>query len=1040
MNCSSTQSLRSVIDWGNVPDAIKLLMMVLVMMLMSGQAIGQTGGKTVSGKVISALDNEPLPGVGIRVKDTTIGTITDIDGNYRLDVPAGADMLVFSFIGYVTEEVPIGSQSVINTSLSEDVESLQEVVVVGYGTQREEAVTGSVVSIKGDAVRDVPAANISQALQGRLPGVEFTQTSSQPGAAMQIRIRGSRSLNASNDPLVVLDGIPFAGSVGDINPNDIKSIDILKDASATAIYGSRGANGVILVTTNRGQQGQQAKLNYNGFHGVKTVFAPFPMMNGPEFVALREASGLYPTLGEDESADVDTDWQDLLYRNGMITSHDIGVAGGTDKGNYNFGLGYFEDEGVIPTQQYTRYSLRGALDQGVGEYFRFGFTTNNNYNTTEGSNVGLYSILSMSPIANPYNADGSWKRTIRMPADDQWVYSRDIMDRIGDQWLSETRAFGSYNNIYGEVKIPGVEGLKYRTNLGLNYRQSNGGAFTGEGINAVNPETPSTASISNALTTDWTIENLLTYDRLFAQKHLVNVVGLYSASESQYNRSRMAARDIPAGAFQFYNLGQAAGEITVNPADQHYWKSGLMSWMGRVMYSYDDRYMLTATLRSDGSSRLAPGYKWHTYPAVSAGWNIGRESFLKDLNAINMMKLRVGYGVTSNQAVNPYATLGLLSTRPYNFGPDTYATGFYVSELSNANLGWEFSKTWNYGLDFAILNNRLSGTVEYYVTNTEDILLRVGLPATSGVGSYMANIGATQNKGLELSLNGVILDDLNGWTWEAGVNVYGNRNKLVALAGEQERDESNWWFVGHPIDVIYDYEKTGLWQEDDPHLDILEPGGNVGMIKVRYTGDYDAEGKPVRAIGPADRQILDVNPDFQGGFNTRIAYKGFDLSAIGAFKSGGILISTLYSSSGYLNMMSGRRNNVRVDYWTPENTDANYPKPGGIMSGDNPKYGSTLGYFDASYLKIRTLSLGYNFNNSNRLQKAGFDRLRVYFTAQNPFVMFSPYHRESGMDPETNSFGNENAAVTSAYQRRLLTLGTNAPATRNYLLGFNITF
>jgi hypothetical protein len=355
-------------------------------------------------------------------------------------------------------------------------------------------------------------------------------------------------------------------------------------------------------------------------------------------------------------------------------------------------------------------------------------------------------------------------------------------------------------------------------------------------------------------------------------------------------------------------------------------------------------------------------------------------------------------------------------------------------------LGWEFSETWNYGLDFALLNNRLSGTMEYYVTNTNDILLNVNLPSTSGVNFYTANIGQTQNKGLELSLNGLILDDLNGWTWEAGVNMYGNRNKLVALASGQERDESNWWFVGQPINVIYDYEKVGLWQEEDPYRNILEPGGNVGMIKVKYTGEYNADGTPSRAIGPQDRQILDVNPNFQGGFNTRVAYKGFDLSAVGAFQNGGILISTLYSSSGYLNMMSGRRGNVKVDYWTPENTDAQYPKPGGITSGDNPKYGSTLGYFDASYLKIRTLSLGYNFDNNNWLKNAGLGRLRLYVTAQNPFVLFSPYHQESGMDPETNSYGDENAAVTTTYQRRLLTLGTNAPATRNYLVGLNVTF
>jgi len=447
--------------------------------------------------------------------------------------------------------------------------------------------------------------------------------------------------------------------------------------------------------------------------------------------------------------------------------------------------------------------------------------------------------------------------------------------------------------------------------------------------------------------------------------------------------------------------------------------------------------MISGTLRTDGSSRLAPGHKWHTYPAVSAGWNISNESFMKGVSFVDNLKLRVGYGQTSNQSVAPYATLGLLDTRPYNFG-SVNTVGYYVSILPNPNLGWEYSDTWNYGLDFSILKHRLSGTIEYYVTNTKDLLLGVSLPNTSGVTSYTANVGQTQNKGFELTLNGTILDNVNGWTWEAGVNFYTNRNKLVALASGQTRDEANAWFVGHNINSIFDYEKVGLWQDKDQYLSILEPGGNVGMIKVKYAGEYNADGSPKRAIGPADRQIIDTDPDFQGGFNTRVSYKGFDLSMVGVFKSGGILVSTLYGSSGYLNLMTGRRGNVKVDYWTPDNTDAEYPKPGGIMSSDNPKYGSTLGYFDASFLKIRTISLGYDF--SRNLIKNKDLRMRMYFTVQNPFVLFSPYHKESGMDPETNSYGNENAAVTTSYQRRILTIGTNSPSTRNYVLGVNLTF
>ncbi|MCD8739273.1 TonB-dependent receptor [Mucilaginibacter roseus] len=1008
-------------------------LLLLLLLLMGVSAFAQT--KKVTGKVVDEK-NQPLPGATVKAQSSNVSAATDANGDFTINLPAGEQSVVVSFVGYANMVQALNGQDQLTIKLNPNSKNLEDVVVIGYGTQRREAVTGSVASIGGDKMREVPAPNISQAIQGRLPGVDISQTSTRPGATTQILIRGQRSLTASNDPLIVLDGIPFVGSLADINPNDVKSIDILKDASATAIYGSRGANGVILITTNRGQMGGNAKITYNAYYGTQEVFAPYPMMNGPEFVALRKAAGKF-TNGADEADDVNIDWQNLLYRTGTVNSHDFGVSGGSQTGSYNFGGGYYKNQAVIPTQQYTRYSLRGSVDQQVAKIFKVGFTTNNNYNLTEGSQVGIYGALSSSPIANPYNADGSLKRTIKMPQDETYILTKDIVNNLQDEWLNETRGFATYNSIYGEAQIPWVKGLKYRVNLGLDFIQNNNGYYTGQGINSSVPTSLSVAGVTNSQNYHWVVENLLTYDRTFAEKHNFNVTALYSEEQTKYNSSSMSAKNIPSDAFQFYNLGQATGEITIG--NGNYSLSGLRSYMGRVMYSYDDKYLISATLRSDASSRLAPGYKWHTYPAVSLGWNVNNESFMKDVSWVNRAKVRLGYGQTSNQAVNAYQTLGALNTRQYNFGETNYATGYYVTQLPNAALGWEYSENWNYGLDFTLFNNRLSGTVEYYVNNTKDLLLSVGLPPTSGVNSYTANVGRTQNKGLELSLNGTIINNKNGWTWDLGFNIYANRNKLVALASGQTRDEGNGWFVGHNINSIFDYEYQGLWQEGDPYLNILEPGGNVGMIKVKYTGPVDANGQPTRAIGAADRQIIDVDPDFQGGFNTRVAYKGFDFTMVGAFKSGGVLISTLYGSGGYLNMLTGRRNNVKVDYWTPENTDARYPKPGGIQSGDNPKYGSTLGYFDASYLKIRTMSLGYNLGQL--LPKSSKINIRTYFTVQNAFVLFSPYHKESGMDPETNSFGNENAAVPlPESQRRFLTIGTNTPSTRNFILGLNVTF
>ena len=993
--------------------------------------------------VVTDEDQLPMPGVNVVIKGTTAGTITGGDGAYSIQAADG-DVLVFTYIGYTTEEVTVSGNS-INVKMSPDLIGLSEIVVVGYGTQRKEAVTGSVASMKGDVVREMPAANISQSLQGRVAGVEMQQTSSKPGATMQIRIRGTRSLNASNDPLIVLDGIPFAGSLSDINPSSIKSIDILKDASATAIYGSRGANGVILVTSTKGNLNQEATATYSGYVGAKTVFSKYPMMNGEQLKKMREVadySGKDGSLMEQED-NANTDWQDEIYAPGLVTNHDLSIVGGTKSATYSFGGGYYKEESVLPGQNYSRLSARAAIDQKVGKFLRFGFTSSNNYSITNGANLGLYSVLTASPLVSPTDKDGNQRRVMQLPEDKYWITTRSTIEELVDneKWVNKNTDYGTYNSFYGEISAPFIEGLKYRVNVGLNFKYSESGNFQAKGVFSDNAESPSTASQSKATTYNWAVEHLLTFDRTFGA-HTINAVGLFSAEKSLYYSSNISAKNLPSDYMLYYNIAQAPVEdLNFNPSWQGYSDSGLRSMMGRVMYSYDDRYMLTVAVRKDESSRLAKDNNAHTYPAISAGWNVAKESFMDNVDYLNTLKLRVGYGETSNQSVEPYKTLGLLSQRTTNLG-DIQTNGYYVSELPNPNLGWEYSKTMNYGVDFGFFKNRLSGSFEYYVQKTHDVLLRVNLPATTGVNSIMSNIGKTENKGFELNLNGIILDNYNGLTWEAGLNMYRNKNTLVALASGVKEDKGNWWFVGHPIDVIYDYEKVGLWQEADADImAIEEPQAEPGDIRVKYTGDFDANGLPVRQINDDDRQIMEMDPKFQGGFNTRLSYKGFDLNVIGAYKVGGKLICSLYAANGYLNMLSGRRNNVDVDYWTPENTGAKYPKPGGLTSSNNPKYGNSLGYFSATYCKIRTITLGYNMEsaNWNWMETAGIQRIRIYGTVQNPFVIASKFHKETGLDPETNSYGNENMA-SGAYQRRLLTIGTNTPQTRSFLFGLNVTF
>lgn len=995
----------------------------------------------VTGTVRDAT--EPLVGATISVKGAMgIGATTDLDGHFQLKVKPGTT-LVISYVGYQTQEV-IATGAPINVELKELNTKLNEVVVIGYGNQRRESVTGSVANMSGSVLNEIAATSAAQALQGRIAGVDMQQTSSQPGAEMQIRIRGQRSLNASNDPLIVLDGVPFMGKLSDISTSDIKSIDILKDASATAIYGSRGSNGVIIVTTMTGSSGTPARVTYDGYFGVKTVFHNYPMMSGKKYAAMREYAGLYSN-SLDESDDTNTDWQDLFFRNGTVNSHSVNVSGGTNGGSYSFGAAYYNDQAVIPTQGYERYSLHGTFNQSVGKYFRFGLSTNTSYRETKGTQVSLYNVLSMSPLVDPYNADGQFKRIASMPVDNMFLWTRSVLEGLDDVYLKNDQGLGTYNTLTAQVSCPWISGLSYKVNIGLNYRSGKTGEFTGTGVGSTNENQPNTASVAQEITKNWVVENILNYDARF-DKHEINVTGLFSAERTIYEKTHMSGSAIPAEYFQYYQIGAAQSDLAVDPGKQDYWVSGLQSWMGRVMYNYDNRYMASVAVRSDGSSRLSKGHQWHTYPAISAGWNIANENFMVSTRDwLDNLKLRVGYGQTSNQSISPYSTLGALSSVYYNFGSNM-ATGYYVSTLPNTNLGWEYSSTWNFGLDFGFFNGRLTGSLEYYIQNTHDLLLSVNLPEPSGVKSYMANVGRTRNNGVELTLNGVILDNVNGWTWDAGVNFYANRNKLVELASGEEQDLGNRWFVGYPIDVIYDYKKIGLWQQGEEQLlNILEPGGNVGMIKVEYTGEYDENGLPVRQINTDDRQVMNMEPTLMGGFHTSVSYKNFDLNVIGAFQAGGKLISTIHSSNGYLNMLSGRRGQIDVDYWTEENTSAKYPKPGGLSSNDNPIYGSTLGYFDASYLKVRAITLGYNFDGLKAIKNFGIDRLRLYFTVQNPFVLFSPYTNECGLDPETNTLsdnGSTMAVTMDGYKgaHKLPVVGYNTPSTRSFIFGLNLTF
>lgn len=1024
---------------------VRSLGLMVCALLMPVMAFAQS--ITVRGSVVGT-DNEPIPGAYVAVANTSNGTVTDLDGKFELSVASNATLEV-SFMGYITETVAVNGRTSLAVVLKEDSEALEATVVIGYGTAKKSDITGSIASVGGNDLREIPANDVSRALEGRVAGVQMTQTSSKPGSSMQIRIRGQRSLSASNDPLIVLDGIPFMGSLSDISPNDIKSMDILKDAASTAIYGSRGANGVIMITTYKGVEGSDARISFNTYMAVKKAIK-YPMMPTDKYVKMREMAGSYTnSIYEDNS--VETDWQDLFYRTGFTQNYELSVAGGTKSGSYRFGTTYYKDQAVVPTQAYDRIAINGSVDQRIGKWFKIGFSTNTNFNTNNGNQVDMYACLSKSPILSPYDENGNLYTRVDMPLDpNQYVFTREVIEDLtaAGVYNNESRSFGTYNTGYLQFNFPWIEGLSYKVSGGLNYRNTRGGSFTGSGVNA-QEGSQNGASWSFSENRNWTIENLLTYDRTFG-KHHINAVALYSAEQTTSQGQSLSGKNIPNELFQWYNIGAClATDITVNTGS--YSQYGLLSYMGRLMYTYADKYMLSAAVRSDASSRLSPGHQWHTYPAVSVGWNIHKENFMAGTKSwLDELKLRVGFGETSNQSISPYATLGGLGTSVYNYGDEKYSTGYYVSSLPNTDLGWEYSLTWNYGIDYSFLQGRVRGSIEYYRVSTRDILLSLGLPSSAGVSSTTANIGATQNRGLEFTINGTIIDN-NDWNWTAGLNIYANRNKLVALADGTKENTGQGWFVGMPLNCIYDYVYDGLWQLDDDEavMDKLAPSkmntatgykDAIGSIKVKYFGEYDENGVPVRGISEADKQARSSEAIFAGGFNTTVRWKNLDLSVIGSFQAGGILLSSLHTGNSYLNMLTGRRGQLDVDYWTPENTGAKYPRPGSILSGDNPKYASLLGEFNGTYAKIRTITLGYSLHRTAALRKAGISNCRLYATIQNPgIVLFSDFHKETGLDPETNASSGSTATGRPG-PSGLSYVGFNTPQTHNFLFGINLTF
>ena len=997
-----------------------LLLQLFLFQVLSAQNI------VVTGKITEEGNQQVFPGVTVLVKGTTLGTLSSNTGEYEIEVPNSEAVLVFQFIGLSTQEITVGNRSVIDVSLAQDDLVLQEVVVVGYGTRRKSDVTGAVSSISEKELREMPAVtNAAQLLQGRAAGVDVTINSNKPGATPTVLIRGKRSFAAGNDPLFVIDGIPISGdALNSINPNDIVSMDVLKDASSTAIYGSRGANGVILVTTRRGEPGR-IRVNYNSNYGTQEIMKFPDLMNGAEYAEYKRNSrrsiGLYDdsdpladeklfTAIELESIQTgrETDWWKHIIRKGYVHNQNISFSGGTEKGRYSLAFGLTDNKGIVPNQKFTRYNLRLNIDQKIGERVSVGVSSLGTYSNSDHLDKDpLFSAYSENPLGTPWvdqdpnlglelnNTPGDGNRTNPLI---------DIASEGGNpNSINKRKTLKLFNSIYGEVEI--LDGLKYRMNIGPELTFNSLGNFNAS-RSSINAGGPASANTANEFILAATWENIVTYNTTIAESHRLDFTGLYSRQSRTAEIFGSDVNGLPVDGFEYYNLGAAS---SFNSISSDYAKSSIASWMGRINYVFNDRYLVTLTGRADGSSKFAEGNQWGYFPSVALGWNITNEDFLAANETLSILRLRMSYGATGNEGINPYQTQGLLNRSFYLYG-NTPAFGYTPSTIRNNDLKWETTTTFNVGVDFDLFAGRITGALEVYKSNTTDLLLPRLLPNTSGFSSVLTNVGETQNSGVEflVAAKAVIPQTAGGFSWDVNFNFASNKEKIVELSQGKVDDIGNLRFIDQPLNVFYDFERIGIWQAGEDAAATTN-NSRVGQIRV---ADLNGDGS---ISANDDRKIIGTDvPDFTVGLTNRFAFKGFDLTIVAYARVGHMIQDASWGSNRF---GSGRWNMLNLDFWLPSNPDSNIPEPNTSLVV--PLYGSTLGYFNGSFLKIRNINLGYNFP-SGVVEKMGLESLNLFVSVQNP-IWFSEYtNKDFGYDPEFPTRGT--------------------PVARTYMMGLNVNF
>ena len=948
---------------------------------------------------------EPVIGVNVSVKGTGNGSITDLDGKFTIPNVKEKDVLVVSYIGYLTQSVSVGKQTSFIITLKEDTQALDEVVVVGYGVQKKRDLSGAVSSVKSRDITAIPTTNALEALQGKVAGLDLTASSGKAGADLSFTIRGERSLKASNAPLILVDGIDY-GTTLDINPSDIESIEVLKDASSTAIYGTRGANGIIIVTTKKGKAGK-SKVSLNAFASINMISSYPSIMNGAEYAQLKREAYRDQTTNEylpDEQVftvaqeleyvreGVSTDYRDLMMSNGFNQNYELSITGGTEKTQHSISLGYRGENGLFKNDNYKRLNARVALDHKLLENLKIGTNITYTYKDQNTRRDPLNMCNKIVPLSKPYDENGE---VVRFPAPGYNSQTNPLVDDVDGAVKDNTKATRFFGSLYANWNI--TKDLLFRTTLGVDVRNKRRGYYCS--ANSLDGEGKDSKSLKeHTIESGITWENVLTYSKILGE-HDFQIMGGTSTIYKSKEYTLASGKGQTYGGNIYHNLASNTKEVMI---DSYLNEEKLASFFGRVNYKFMDRYILTASLRADGSSLLADGHKWGYFPSVAVAWRMNEESFLKGFDELSNLKLRLSWGESGQSAIDPYQTVGLLGSSTYSFNNDL-ASGLYPKTMSNKNLTWETTSVFDLGVDFGFFNNRLSGSVDVYKSYTRNVLMNRKIPSTNGYTEVMENIGKTENFGIDVALNSVNIQKKN-FTWTTDFTLSHNKEKIKELASGALRDEANSWFVGEAFQVFYDYKKIGIWQLDEAD-EAAKNGQKPGDIKIQ---DTDGNGE----ITPEDRVIYSKRPKVTFGINNSFTIHDFEFSFF-IYSRLGQWIDYEFNR-GY--KPDGLENSSNVDYWTPENPTNNFPRPNRFYGFGKTRYSSTLKYEKGSFVKVRDVTLAYNIP-SKVLASLGLGRARIYATAKN-FFTFSSI---DNYDPERGG-------------------GISFPMTKQLVFGVNLDF